>query len=368
VLIGAVHAAGGEPAVEGGAPELRELGVFDSPDYVAQPPGGNGLVFIVEKAGTIRVMRNGEPLDRPFLNINDRVQQKVESGLSSMAFDPGYSHNGRFYVFYTRHDGNNEVDAFTRSEKSDARAVRSSRRPVIVIHHPDTGQHNGAQLQFGSDGHLYISSGDGGQGFGRNAANLHNLLGKILRIDPSPGGSYRIPSDNPLVGKPGRDEIFSWGLRNPWRFSFDLTSGRIAIGDVGQNRFEEVDYEPIKDARGANFGWPDHEGNHVHSTNHPAPGPPVPPIYTYKHGPGCAVIGGYVVRDPSLGDLYGRYLYADLCTGEIHSFRPSLGGASDDQPLGLTLSHPSSFGQGPDGRIYVASIAGPVYRLVVPGG
>ena len=325
------------------------------------------MVFVVEQSGTIRAMRNGQVLDRPFLDISDRVEDKGESGLGSMAFDPGYSHNGRFYVFYTRGDGSNEVDAFKRSDGSDARAIRSSRRKVIVIRHPDTGGHNGGQLQFGPDGDLYISSGDGGRGLGSNAADLHNLLGKILRIDPRARGGYRIPSDNPLVGRPGRDEIFSWGLRNPWRFSFDRTTGRIAIGDVGYTDVEEIDYETVRGARGANFGWPRFEGNHVRGSAPPGPGRPVPPIYTYDHGPGCAVIGGYVVRDRSLGRLYGRYLYADVCTGELHSFVPALGGASDDRALGLTLSHPSSFGEGPDGRIYLASIDGPVYRLMVPG-
>lgn len=333
---------------------------------MAQPPSGKGLVFVVEQAGTIRVIRNGGLLDRPFLDISDRVADKGESGLASMAFDPGYSHNGRFYVFYTRSDGHNEVDSFKRSDNSDERAVRSSRRKVIVIRHPNTGGHNGGQLQFGAGGNLYISSGDGGRRRGSSAADLHNLLGKILRIDPRARGGYRIPSGNPLVGRPGRDEIFSWGLRNPWRFSFDRTSGRIAIGDVGYNDVEEIDYESIEGARGANFGWPRHEGNHVRPSARPGPGPPVPPIYTYPHGPGCAVIGGYVVHDPSLGELYGRYLYADVCTGELHSFEPALGGATDDRSLGLTVSLPSSFGEGPDGQIYVASTAGPVYRLVVP--
>ena len=255
------QAAAGSSAAgaDAGGFVLHKIADFDRPDYVAHPPGSKKLVLVVEKAGTIRVVRRGRKLARPFLNIGSRVETPNEDGLGSMAFDPGYRQNRRFYVFYTRTDGNNEVDMFKRSRHSAVRARRASRRRVILIHHPDTTMHNGAQLQFGPDRHLYISSGDGKCCYDplNQAYRLNTLLGKILRIDPRPHGGFTVPHTNPLVGKPGLDQIFAWGLRNPWRFSFDRR--RIAIGDVGQDTEEEIDYKTRNGARGANFGWPQYE-------------------------------------------------------------------------------------------------------------
>jgi glucose/arabinose dehydrogenase len=344
---------------------LQKLAHFSSPDYVAQPPGSKQLVYVAEQGGTIAVARNGHKLGHKLLDITSRVEDRNESGLSSMAFDPRYRHNRRFYVFYTRTDGNNEVDMFKRSRNSATRVAKGSRRRVILIPHPDT-EHNGAQLQFGPDGHLYISSGDGGCCYdpSDHAYKLDTLLGKILRVDPKPNGGYTIPHGNPLVGKPGLDEIFAYGLRNPWRFSFDRKTGRIAIGDVGQDTEEEIDYETLNGARGANFGWPEYEGDQLDDSSRPGPGPPVFAIHTYPHGPGCAVIGGYVVRDPSLGPLDGRYVYSDNCSGDLRSFQPHLSGATGDHSLDLSVPDSTSFGEGYHGRIYVASLDGPVYRLV----
>jgi glucose/arabinose dehydrogenase len=229
--------------------------------------------------------------------------------------------------------------------------------------------HNGGQLQFGPDGFLYISTGDGG-GLtppGEPARDLNNLLGKILRIDPLPDGAqpYGIPNDNPFVGQPGRrGEIFAYGLRHPWRFSFDRS--RIAIADVGRTRREEVNFLNVTDAAGVNFGWPQYEGELVFDNDRPGPDPATFPILTYGHGGGrCAIIGGYVVRDPNLPTLARRYLYGDLCTGEVRSFLPNVASqrARDDKPTGIILPQLSSFGRGFGGQIYFAQISGQVSRL-----
>jgi hypothetical protein len=243
---------------------------------------------------------------------------------------------------------------------------------VIVIPHPGESNHNGGQLQFGPDGYLYAGTGDGGGGGDppENAQNKRKLLGKLLRIDPTKHGRkrYRVPGSNPFVHKAGRDEIYALGLRNPWRFSFD--AGRIAIGDVGQERFEEVDFEGQRALRGANFGWDHFEGKHRYDApgDNEAPRPRHryrPPIFEYSHGSSrCAIVGGYVVHAPRLASLRGRYLYTDNCAGGLRSFVPHRRHGRHDRGLGIHVVAPSSFGEGPGGTIYVASLSGPVYKLV----
>jgi glucose/arabinose dehydrogenase len=240
---------------------------------------------------------------------------------------------------------------------------------VIQFSHPTFGNHNGGQLQFGPDGHLYIGTGDGGGGGDpdRNAQSLNSPLGKLLRIDPVPGnaGAYGIPAGNPFAGSiPGLDEIYALGLRNPWRFSFDRKTNRIAIGDVGHGSLEEVDYETPSSLAGANFGWDAFEGTERFDGGTPAPADHQPPIFEYSNDSGhCAVIGGYIVRDRTLRSLRGRYLYADLCAGELRSLVPGLDGARKDRALGPSVPSPTSFGEGPKGRIFVVSGAGGVWKL-----
>jgi glucose/arabinose dehydrogenase len=343
--------------------ELNKVGSFATPVHVDAAPGFPRLLFVVEKPGRIAVLRDGEKLTRPFLDIRERVNADGERGLLSMAFPSNYRKSRRFYVFYTRRNGDNKVAEFKRSRKHPARAAASSRRGVLPIPHPETSNHNGGQLQFGPDGYLYIGTGDGGNN-ANAAANLDVLLGKLLRIDPRKrhGRGYTVPSSNPWVGRSGRNEIYAYGLRNPWRFSFDSVNGRLAIGDVGEGSREEVNYVTRAGARGANFGWPAWEGDQPHAGD-PGTDAPTFPIFTYPHPDGCAVVGGYVVRDPGLPALAGRYVYTDLCHGDIRSFVPNLGGASDHQSTGLQVNSPTSFGEGPGGQIYVASLSGDVYRL-----
>jgi hypothetical protein len=287
-----------------------------------------------------------------------------------VAFPPGYKRSGRFYVYYTVRGGEvNRVSEFRRTTATSA--DRASERPVIEFSHPAFSNHNGGQLQFGPDGYLYIGTGDGGGGGdpSGNAQSPNSLLGKLLRIDPLPGstGGYGVPPDNPFAGPgAGLDEIFSLGLRNPWRFSFDRKTDRIAIGDVGQGQWEEIDFETLGGIRGANFGWDVFEGDHPFEGSTPPSGYQSP-IHEYSHGGGgCAVVGGYVVRDRKLKSLYGRYLYSDLCRGDLRSFVPGLERARRDRPLGLDVPSPTSFGEGVKGRIYVASGGGGVWRVRKP--
>jgi glucose/arabinose dehydrogenase len=361
---------GGRAAAAAPALTLDDIGTFEAPMQVENAPGFNRLLFVVERPGTIAVMRHEHKLPQCFLDLSDRVSTAGEGGLLSVAFPADYEKSRRFYVSYANANGDIEIDEFKRRPDSPTRASVSSRRKVLVVSHADEDNHYGGQLQFGPDGHLYMATGDGG-GAGDvhdNARRLSKLLGKILRIDPEQHGrdSYLSPAGNPYVGGPGRDEIYAYGLRNPWHFSFDRATGDIAIGDVGQSKVEEVNYKTRVGAKGGNFGWPEYEGNEIYDASRPGPHPHEPPVFTYSHStcsPGCAVTGGYVVRDPNLSSLAGRYLYADFYVGDIHSFVPGLGGATDDQDTGLHVPYLSSFGEGIQGRIYVSSLQGPVYRL-----
>ncbi|HKF84100.1 MAG TPA: PQQ-dependent sugar dehydrogenase [Solirubrobacterales bacterium] len=350
---------------------LKKIGTFDAPVYVTGAPGFPQLLFVVEQEGRIAVIDSGRRAGT-FLDLRDRVNYGGERGLLSVAFPPDYASSKRFYVYYTDAAGAIQIDEFQR--RSATRAAAGSRRPVITIPHPVNSNHNGGQLQF-LDDLLYFATGDGGSGGDppNNAQNKDVLLGKLLRIDPRAAGGkpYSVPASNPFVGKPGRDEIFSYGLRNPFRFAFDTTHGqpRIAIGDVGQNEFEELDYTTVGKASGANFGWDALEGFSKYTDENsgtPDPGGTVKPIFAYPHSRGgsCSIIGGYVVRDPRLAGLRGRYVYADLCEGQLRSLVLHLKRASGDRRLGLQVSSPSSFGEDQRHRLYVASLEGPVYRLV----
>lgn len=363
-----------ERAGGGGRLALKKVGEFDHPVYVSGAPGFPKLLFVVEQPGRVSVLRGGRRLRHPFLDIRGMVGfDGAERGLLSIAFPPDYRTSRSFYVYYNDNAGNIRVDEFKRREAT--RAARSSQRRVIEIPHPVNANHNGGQLQF-FGGLLYFGTGDGGSGGDppNNAQSKDVLLGKLLRIDPRPSGGqpYTVPGSNPFVGRPGRDEIYSYGLRNPFRFSFDtVTAGqpRIAIADVGQNRFEELDYTTVSAASGANFGWDAFEGFAPYRDENSGtqdPGGTVKPIFAYGHSRGgsCSIIGGYVVQDRRLRSLLGRYVYADLCEGQLRSLVPHLTRASNDHKLGLAVGSPSSFGEDNLHRLYVCSLEGPVFRLV----
>jgi glucose/arabinose dehydrogenase len=350
---------------------LALLGRFHSPTYLTAPPGDRSRRFVVERAGRIRVLQGHRRLRRSFLDIHDRVQTGGESGMLSMAFAPDYSRSGKFYVYFTDKKGFIRVEEYTRSASDPDRADSGSRRVLIVqAHH--RFNHKGGQLQFGPDGMLYMGFGDGG-GAGdpsHNAQNRSRLLGKLLRIDPRPigGRPYGIPRDNPFARRGGRGEIFAYGLRNPYRFSFDRRRGHLAIADVGQDEVEEVDYVLRRRGRraprgGQNFGWPVYEGRH-HFSGGRLRGAVFPVLQRTRRQGACTIIGGYVIRDRSLGRrYYGRYVYGDLCDPRLRTARLRAGRARGDRPLGVQVPDLVSFGEDARGRVYAISLKGKIYRL-----
>ena len=356
---------------QSGRVRLVGVGRFAQPVSITAPRGDRRRLFVVEQGGRIRVVRGGRKLRRPFLDISRRVVSGGEQGLLGLAFAPDYARSRRFYVHYTNRSGDTRLVEYRRSRGNPDRAVASSARVVLRQNQPETN-HNGGQIAFGPHRLLYMGLGDGGGANDRhggrgNGQNLGTILGKILRIDPRRSGRrpYRIPAGNPFRGRDGaRPEIFSYGLRNPWRFSFDRETGALAIGDVGQDAFEEVNYVSLDRARGANFGWRPFEGTRRLRRDEEAPGH-VPPVLEYpREDPFCSVIGGYVVRDPALPALAGRYVYGDFCEGRLRSavLRPggAVGARRVDAP---EVGSISTFGEDARGRVYVASLDGAVYRL-----
>jgi glucose/arabinose dehydrogenase len=387
----AIAVAGGVAALAWAAPqalggttsngvELVSIGSFDSPTYVDDAPGFPNLLFVTERSGVIEALDDEAPAAKPFLDISDRVSTAGEGGLLSIAFPPDYAQSRRFYVYYVNNDSPNgsiEVDEFKRKASSPMRARPGSRREVITIPHPDNNNHYGGTIRFGPGGRLFLATGDGG-GFDDlydNASRLNRPLGKLLRIDPLPKDpnqpGHRVPKSNPYVGAPGLDEIWAYGLRNPFRFTFDAQLGSIAIGDVGQNSREEVDITTVAQARGANFGWPAFEGDVIGP--HPeriGPDPATPPAFAYDNpaNASAAVTGGLIVRDPTLpASIQGRYLFADFYAGQLVDFVPDLANNTADDPQTVAIpavSGPVAFCEGVNGQVYVVSLYdGGVYRL-----
>jgi len=368
-LVAVAGVVGPAPARAGSAAAAKRIGSFDQPVYVTGPPRSKGRLFVVERHGkVISVGREGGR--STFLDIHKRVVSGYsEQGLLSIAFPPDYARSGKLYVCYTdKHHGDVVVAEYERSRRNPRKALAKSHRTVLRIKHRMAPNHNGGQLQFGPDGYLYLGTGDGGGGGDPegNAQDTDSLLGKLLRIDPRRrnGKPYTVPRSNPFVGGPGRDEIYAYGLRNPWRFSFDRAGGHLAIGDVGQDRWEEVDYLAVSAARGANFGWNAYEGDAVYHGG--LTGPRVDPIATFSHADGnCAITGGYVYRGPKLPALRGRYVYADFCRGRIRSFVPAESGATTDRALGINGGAVSSFGEDARGNLYFTDLrGGGVYEIV----
>ncbi len=364
-------AASSSPTAEAaaGAVRLQKVGSFDQPVFVTSPAGDKSRFFVVEQGGKIRVVKGGKKLSRPFLDVSDKVSTGNEQGLLSMAFAPDYASSGLFYIYYTDGDGNTQVVEYHRAGADEADA--GSARTVLSQEQPEPN-HNGGLLLFGPDEKLYIGLGDGGGGGDQhgqrgNAQSLGTLLGKILRIDPRGSGAkrYSIPSDNPFVGRSGaRGEIYSYGLRNPWRFSFDRKTGDLSIGDVGQEEIEEIDFVRRGKGRGANFGWRVWEGNDRYTAGETAPGA-IKPVITESHSDGnCSITGGVVVRDPALPSWAGRYVYGDFCRGVLQTAVLSAGRARNQTDRKLRVDQLSSFGEDARGRVYVTSLDGPVYRLV----
>jgi hypothetical protein len=370
---------------------LEPVGKFKQPISVTSDPSNAERLLIAEREGMVEEVAGG--VVNPIADITSLVACcEVERGLLSIVPAPDFGSSGRFYAAYTGTpaaggaEGDVHVDSFRPGPTVDA----SIREPILSVGHAANANHNGGQLQFGPDGHLYISLGDGGGGGDplRSGQDNEVLLGKILRVDPHPGHSpaYSIPAGNPFVAAQGRDEIWAYGLRNPWRFSFDRASGDMVIADVGQDTREEVDFAAslgggAVGGAAANYGWNCREGSIAYSDPEPACASAsgfTEPVFDYPHedpgdgsAHGCSIIGGYVVRDPNLTGLYGRYIYSDFCSEEIRSLAlpgAADGRAGDDRSEGLTVAGPSSFGEDSCGRLYVASTAGAIYRFIGPAG
>lgn len=335
------------------------------PVYVTHAGDGSGRLFIVEQGGVIRIFKNGSLLTTPFLNITSRVISGGEQGLLSVAFHPSYETNGRFFVNYTAPGGGaagKSVIAEYRVSAGNPDVADLSERVLLEVPDPFSN-HNGGLNKFGPDGYLYIGLGDGGSGGDpqNNGQSLNTLLGKLLRINVDGAQPYAIPSDNPFVGVTGaRGEIWAYGLRNPWRFSFDHCNNRLFLADVGQNAWEEVDLIQ----RGGNYGWRIMEGAFCFN-------PPLGcnttglqmPIAAYDHGQGCSVTGGYVYRGTASPILIGRYLFADYCSGRLFELRetnPNLWTTRELAQTGLTIS---SFGEDQNRELYIVHHGGSIHRV-----
>jgi glucose/arabinose dehydrogenase len=334
--------------------------------HVTAGPGQRNRLFVVQQGGRVLILQRGRLLKRPFLDISSLVSSGGEQGLLGLAFHPRYASNGRFYVNYTNRAGDTRVVEYRRASAN--RANHRSARRLLSIDQPYSN-HNGGHLAFGPDRRLYVGTGDGGSGGDPqgNGQRVDTLLGKLLRIDvDTRTGSrpYGIPADNPYARGGGRPEIYSYGLRNPWRFSFDRKTGDLWIGDVGQGSREEIDHRRKGAARGANFGWNAFEGSSSFGGSVRGAAP-VPPVAEYSHAKGCSVTGGYVSRGTRAPSIAGRYVYADYCSGRVWSIRAGAkpGGVREEtRRLGRSLSNVTSFGEGLAGDLYLLA-GGTLYRF-----
>ncbi len=349
---------------------LAKVGDFSSPVYVTAPLGDTSRVFVVERGGTVKLVKNGTI--STFADLTDRVLSGDERGLLSMAFSPDYLTNGLFYVYYTARSptGQVTVEEHRADPANPDKADPGYARPLLTIPHDQQANHNGGQLQFGPDGALYAGTGDGGSGgdpsgnaqtttpgppsvvgTSPNAVNHDYRLGKLLRLDPASGAM----------------SIFAYGLRNPWRYSFDRNTGDLIVGDVGQGAYEEVDFAAAPgDGAGANYGWNTYEGAHTYPGGMAVASAPgtVLPVVEYPHNPACSITGGYVVRDPALPELAGTYLYGDYCTGDISGAALPAG---SPHATGFNVPGLSGFGEDGCARVYATSLNGPVYRFASSG-
>jgi hypothetical protein len=365
----------------GAAVQIASVGTFSAPVYVTSPPGDIHRAFVVQRSGSIKIIKDGVSLPTSFLDISPIVETGYqEQGLLGLAFAPDYATSGRFYVYFTTKaqstpvvtgDDDIEIDEYQRSAANPDVADPATRRPVLVVPHPGKNFHNGGTIAFGPDGYLYVGTGDGGTN-GAASRDKSSLLGKILRIDPRPGAALTPP------GNPFGNPVWSIGLRNPYRWFFDQATGDMVIGEVGENTAEEIDFAPAATGlgRSADYGWSLLEGIYAYPPPSPlVPAPPslfppnyVGPVIQKLHSAGwCAIVGGPVARDPLLPDLLGREVYGDFCNGQIWSAVVGPGGAGGDARVALTpsmtIASLSGFGEDGCGRVYVTSLTGPVYRL-----
>jgi glucose/arabinose dehydrogenase len=338
---------------------------LSSPVGLANAPDGSGRLFVIEQEGFIRIVDDGQLFPEPFLDLRAKVgSQANEQGLLGLAFHPRYIENGYLFVNYTDKNGDTVIARFTVSSDDPNRADPESEKRLMLIKQP-YGNHNGGAVAFGMDGLLYLGLGDGGsandpQG---NAQSTNTHLGKILRIDINEGEYYAIPPNNPFVNGGGLPEIWAYGLRNPWRFSFDRLTGDMYIGDVGQNTWEEINFSPVSAPPGANFGWDYREGTHTFEGTPPDGLNLIDPVVEYDHSQGCSVTGGVVYRGQNLPTWQGIYLYGDFCSGKIWGLTRIQDGSWSSKLMFETGANITSFGEDEAGEVYLVVREGGIYKL-----
>ncbi len=373
-------------ATQPGMPALTEspafVASFPNPDSYTWAPVATGLespvgiahagdtrLFILERSGRIRILQDGALVPEPFLDITDRVRAGGERGLLGLAFHPRYPETGTFFVNFTDQNGHTHIAQFNVRADNPNLVDASSEKQILYVEQPYPN-HNGGALAFGPDGYLYIGLGDGGSGgdplgYGQN---LEVLLGKVLRIDIDQGDPYAIPTGNPFATGGGRPEIWAYGLRNPWRFAFDRLTSDFYIGDVGQNIYEEIDFQSAESPGGENYGWNILEGDACYGSGNCQTAGLTMPIYTYTHAEaGCSVTGGVVYRGQSLPEWQGIYLFGDYCSGLVGGLLPSLsqGESASWQQAWLfnQIGNISTFGEDSAGEVYLADLNGTIYQL-----
>lgn len=337
---------------------------FTRPLYLTHAGDGSGRLFVVEQDGLIRIIQNGQIAAEPFLDIKTLVNRDgSERGLLGLAFHPQFAENGQFFINYTGLNGDTVIARYMVTTDDPNRANSSSAAILLTLDDPYPN-HNAGQLAFGPDGYLYIGTGDGGsagdpQG---NGQNTRALLGKMLRIDIDGGEPYRIPNDNPFINDSRfAPEIWAWGLRNPWRYSFDRETGDLYIADVGQNAWEEINFQPAG-MGGQNYGWNAFEGTHPFNQTF-SPENVVMPIAEYSHADGCSVTGGYVYRGTEIQEIQGMYLFADFCSGSLWGVQRDETGNWQMRHLLNTGRVISSFGEDENGELYLIDYAGTILRF-----
>lgn len=357
------------PAASGAASTIQLEQIAEglkSPVFLTHAGDDSGRMFVVEKTGTIAILRDGARAPAPFLDIADLITSSgSEQGLLGLAFHPGYAQNGRFFVYYTAVNGDNTLARYQVSSNPDVADPASGQ---VLFAQPDFApNHNGGMLAFGPDGYLYVGLGDGGGGGDpqANGQNRSALLGKLLRLDVGGDEPYTIPPDNPWPNgeEQARPEVWAYGLRNPWRFSFDRATGDLYIGDVGQNAYEEIDFQPAGSGGGQNYGWNTREGLHCFRANDCQSSDMVDPIGEYAHDQGCSVTGGYVYRGAAFPSLQGLYIYGDYCSGAIWSLSRDAAGQWQQRKLLDSRVSISSFGEDAAGELYVIDLGGELYRV-----
>ena len=338
-----------------------------NPLYLTAPMSDSRL-FIVEQPGRIRIVESGTLLSNPFLDLTSgQISSGGERGLLGLAFHPSYASNGSFYVYFTAPNGDITIERFTVSANPNV-ADAGSGHVILTIPHSSESNHNGGMIAFGTDGKLYLGTGDGGGGGDPdgNGQRQDTLLGKLLRLDVDAADPYAIPPDNPFVGMAGaRGEIWAFGLRNPWRWTFDQNAGLLYVADVGQGLWEEINVMPFA-AAGLNYGWNTMEGIHCYAPSSGCNQSGLTlPVLEYGHNEGCAITGGFVYRGSAIPSLRGTYFYADYCNGWVRSFRYANGAVTEQRDWNLgDLGNILSFGEDAAGELYILSANGTVYKIV----